>query len=261
MEDVRSRQGRRHELASMLSLIAAAMSSGASGYKGIWIWCDELSQANRRHFHFRRYRGRRVTPSITCIRNAMIEVHPDRLQQLVNRFCIQHFDLPFEALAIDGKVLCGSKGADHRQTRIMNAIGHDSGFCHAKKKVGALPVEGSDEEKQSNEIKFFAPTLEQIDIAGRTITADAMNTQIESANHVVERGADFHFSVKGNQPGLLEDIQVWHEQEGRFQEPDFEEPLKQPIMYWTIRRPSIKTAVASALGMVQKTWPACDVLP
>ena len=95
-----------------------------------------------------------------------------------------------------------------------------------RKKVGTLPVEGSDEEKQSNEIKFFAPTLEQMDIAGRTITADAMNIQIESANYVIERGADFHFSVKGNQPGLLEDIQVWYEQQGQFQEPDFEEPLE-----------------------------------
>jgi len=89
-----------------------------------------------------------------------------------------------------------------------------------------LPVEGSDEEKQSNEIRFFAPAPEQMDIAGRTITADVMNAQTASASCVVERGADFHFSVKGSQPGLLEDIQVWHEQEGRFQEPDFEEPLE-----------------------------------
>ena len=134
MKDVRSRQGRRHELASVLSLIAAAMFSGAIGYKGIWIWCDELSQANRRHFHCRRWRGKRITPSITCIRNTMIQVNPDRLQQLVNRFSIQHFGLPFEPLAIDGKVLCGSKGEHHRQTQVMNVVGHDSGFCYAKKK-------------------------------------------------------------------------------------------------------------------------------
>ena len=100
-----------------------------------------------------------------------------------------------------------------------------AGFA-MRKKVGTLPVEGSDEEKQSNEIRFSAPTLEQIDITGRTITADAMNTRAASASHVVERGADFHFSVKGSQPGPLDDIQVWHEQEGQFQKPDFEEELE-----------------------------------
>ena len=103
------------------------------GTGGIWIWCDELSQANRRHFRYRRFRGQRITPSITCLRNAMIEMQSDQLQQLVNRFSIRHFGLPFEPLAIDGKVLCGSKGENHRQTQIMNVAGHDSGFCHAKK--------------------------------------------------------------------------------------------------------------------------------
>ncbi len=42
------------------------------------------------------------------------------------------------------------------------------------KKVGALPVKGSDEEKQTNEIKIAAPMLDVIEIEGRTITADAL---------------------------------------------------------------------------------------
>lgn len=34
MEDIHSRQGQRHELASMLALIIAAVLSGARGYRG-----------------------------------------------------------------------------------------------------------------------------------------------------------------------------------------------------------------------------------
>ncbi len=78
------------------------------------------------------------------------------------------------------------------------------------KKVGTLPVEGSDEEKQTNEIKIAAPMLDAITIKGRTITADALLTQREFAKYLVEdRQANYHFTVKGNQPLLFEDIDFY----------------------------------------------------
>jgi predicted transposase YbfD/YdcC len=69
-----------------------------------------------------------------------------------------------------------------------------------------LRVDGGDEEKQTNEIKTAAPLLDVIDIAGRTITADALLTQCDLANYLVELGANYHFTAKGNQPTLLEAI-------------------------------------------------------
>ena len=48
--------------------------------------------------------------------------------------------------------------------------------------------------------------LDAIDIAGLDITADALLTQRDLANYLVARGAHYHFSVKGNQPTLQEDI-------------------------------------------------------
>jgi predicted transposase YbfD/YdcC len=69
-----------------------------------------------------------------------------------------------------------------------------------------LRSEGRDEEKQTNEIKTARPLLDVIDIAGRTITADALLTQRELADYLVGRGANYHFTVKANQPTLLEAI-------------------------------------------------------
>jgi predicted transposase YbfD/YdcC len=74
------------------------------------------------------------------------------------------------------------------------------------KKVGALPVAGKDEAKQTNEIGMFVAVLDPIDIAGKTISADALLTQRQLANYLVERHAHYHFTVKGNQPGLQQDI-------------------------------------------------------
>jgi predicted transposase YbfD/YdcC len=78
------------------------------------------------------------------------------------------------------------------------------------KKVGNLPVEGTDEEKRTNEIKTAAPLLDSIDISGKTITADALLTQRGFAQYLVEqRTADYHLTVKGNQKTLLEDIELF----------------------------------------------------
>ena len=76
------------------------------------------------------------------------------------------------------------------------------------KKVGTLPVNGSNKEKQTNEIKIAIPLLDAIEIRGKTISADALLTQRNLANYLVEqRGAHYHFTVKGNQKNLLEDIE------------------------------------------------------
>ena len=81
------------------------------------------------------------------------------------------------------------------------------------KKVGTLPVEGRDEEKQTNEIKTAIPLLDTIDIQGKTITADALLTQRELARYLVEkRSAHYHFTVKANQKQLLEETAFYFDQ-------------------------------------------------
>jgi predicted transposase YbfD/YdcC len=73
-----------------------------------------------------------------------------------------------------------------------------------------LPREGDDEAKRTNEIKMAIPLLETIDIKGRVITGDALLTQRGLADHLVrERKAHYHFTVKANQPTLLQDIELF----------------------------------------------------
>lgn len=74
------------------------------------------------------------------------------------------------------------------------------------KKVGTLPVDGAVEAKKTNEIGMFIPLLDTIEIAGKDITADALLTQRKIAAYLVDRGADYHFTAKGNQPTLRDDI-------------------------------------------------------
>ncbi|MGC8495171.1 MAG: ISAs1 family transposase [Syntrophobacteraceae bacterium] len=75
------------------------------------------------------------------------------------------------------------------------------------KKVGFLPRQGNEEAKRTNEIKTAIPLLDSIDIQGKVITADALLTQRGLADYLVlKRKAHYHFTVKANQPTLLQDI-------------------------------------------------------
>jgi predicted transposase YbfD/YdcC len=70
---------------------------------------------------------------------------------------------------------------------------------------------------------MFVPLLEGMDIAGKTITADALLTQRKLARYLVEqRSAHYLFTVKDNQPTLLADIRLLFQARG---EPQFREPL------------------------------------
>ncbi len=76
------------------------------------------------------------------------------------------------------------------------------------KKVGSLPTgKGSDEIKQTNEIKYAPILLDVIPIKNKDITSDALHTQIEFADYLVTlRKAHYYFCVKKNQSTLFEDI-------------------------------------------------------
>ena len=88
------------------------------------------------------------------------------------------------------------------------------------KKVGTLPVKGRDEQKRTNEIGMAIPLLETCGLTGKDITGDALLTQRTIAAYVVQQGAHYHFTVKGNQPTLESDIALAFNDRGA---PDYTE--------------------------------------
>lgn len=63
------------------------------------------------------------------------------------------------------------------------------------------------------------PLLDTVDIEGKDVTADALLTQRKIADYLVtKRHAHYHFTVKGNQKSLLEDVAFWFQDR---KQPDF----------------------------------------
>lgn len=66
------------------------------------------------------------------------------------------------------------------------------------------------------------PLLETLDLEGKDVTADALLAQRELADYVVRRQGHYHFTVKGNQAGTLEDLQLYFRDRGK-RPPDYVE--------------------------------------
>ena len=73
-------------------------------------------------------------------------------------------------------------------------------------------ADNSEEIKQTNEIAMSIPLLDSLDLNDKDITADALHTQRKFADYLVtKRQAHYHFTVKANQPTLLDDIALMFE--------------------------------------------------
>ena len=105
------------------------------GYKAISDWAEALGQQARRRFGCRREHGHYVVPSEFVIRDCLVRIAPEALDQALAAWT-KAWGQDDRALAIDGKTLKNAIDGEGRQTPIMSVIGHDSNVCHTQKKSG-----------------------------------------------------------------------------------------------------------------------------
>lgn len=111
---------------------------------------------------------------------------------------------------MDGKSLCGTFArTGGAGVHLLAAISHTTGDDRTE---GIVLAQRHVEQKTS-EIAWFAPMLDEIDLAGKVVTADALHTTRDDATYLVERGGHYVFTVKENQHRLygLLDCLPWHE--------------------------------------------------
>ena len=131
--DHRRAQGRRHRLATVLAIAAAACLCGMRGYRAIADWANSLGKNARQRFGCRYANGRHIVPSEFIIRDVLIRVDPahlDRALQQWNKTYAQEDD----SLAIDGKTMRNAIDDQGNQTHILSLVGHQSKICYAQKK-------------------------------------------------------------------------------------------------------------------------------
>jgi len=172
LPDPRVERTRLHRLADILLLALAAFCCGAEGFEDIQDWA-ELQGADdlRRDFGVRLDHG---IPHHDTFRRVLGRLEPDALEsslRLVRRPlpCAG----PVEHVAVDGKEVRGSHDATHHSEAILllSAFATDWNLVLGQKRVDA----------KTNEIPAAQEVLALIQIAGATVTADAMHCQKETA--------------------------------------------------------------------------------
>jgi hypothetical protein len=197
--DPRRKAGKRHPLETVLSIAVCAVLCGCKGYRAIGAWSQSLSREELIRFGS----TRDTPPSEPTIRRLIQRIDADKFDRDIGQWLLEQklFETPDglngRGIAIDGKTLRGSHNGSQKGIHLLSAVMHKEGVIFAQEKV----------DEKTNEIKHVKPLFENVDIEGSVVTADALHTQKEIANYLVEeKKADYLFTVKDNQPTLLKDI-------------------------------------------------------
>jgi hypothetical protein len=176
LPDPRDRRGRRHPLASVLAVSAAAVAAGVRSVTAIAEWatdapwpvlaalgvrCDPLT----RRCH---------VPGEATIRRVLARVDGDAVDATVSAWLADWLrPLPHRrVIAVDGKRLRGSAHQGH-QVHLLAALDHHDGAVLAQRQVDGAP----------GEVPAFAPLLAGLDLAGRVVTADALCRPRDNASY------------------------------------------------------------------------------
>lgn len=200
--DYRSAHGRRYSLAMVLAIAVAARLCGHRGVVAFGEFAQALGQDTLAalHSHYNRRLRRYTAPVGTTFHTILSQLPGDALEQAL-RSWMQAQNPPGEAVAMDGKVVRGAarQRPDGTGATLVAAIRHGSGVVLGQEAVS----EGG------SEIPAVRTLAEALELRGQVVTVDALHTQGETAEVLVRQGADYVMAVKGNQPGLLDDLRQW----------------------------------------------------
>lgn len=190
--DPRGRQGRRFSLSAMLATVVCGLLTGARGFEAIEAWIH--AQPREVWWRLGYYRK---PACANAFRNLLGSICPQALEAAVRQWVLTVLGElppaePLQAVAMDGKSLCGTLSTHGRTVHLLALLDQQTGCVLSQQAV----------EDKTNEIPAARELLPTIDLHGRVVTADAMHCQRETARQIIDSGGHYLFVVKDNQADL-----------------------------------------------------------
>jgi len=195
--DYRARIG-SYPLWSLLAIVACAhLADAPRGQKDLAAFAGRLSQAQRSALGIRKERktNRYPAPSQPTFCRLYAKVDALSIERAVLDFQTQARGAPpeQELIVIDGKE--PRHGGGHQVLTAVTVPGQHY--------LGSAMV-----DEKTNEIPVARELFKRLELDGRTVSLDALHTQQETARALVlEHGADYLLTVKGNQPVVQKNIE------------------------------------------------------
>lgn len=196
IEDTRDIRGKKHEL---IDILIMSIYGTLCGFTDFFNMCDFL-ELNKEYF-IKLLDLKNGIPSHDTFSRVFSLIDPKQFMELFIKWINDIINEKGLHIAIDGKAIKSAKD----KINGGNVPYILSGFlCDLGISVGQLKI-----EDKSNEITAIPKLLDLIDIKNKIITIDAIGTQENIANKIVEQNADFILKVKDNQKDLKDDIQTY----------------------------------------------------
>ena len=225
--EYRHARGKRYSLRTVLVLAVAARLAGYRGVTAFAQFAGLLSQQQLQAAgcFYSPSRQCYTYPSITTFHNILATLPPETLETALANWARQQSEHPGEvaqneedtgfgsesaeglrdggspAVSMDGKDIRGaSKQTEGRRRMLVAAVEHGRGLV-----LGQLEI-----DSKTNEIPAVRELADELDLAGRIVTLDALHAQHETARCLLDDcGADYLVTaIKANQPTMLDDLQA-----------------------------------------------------
>jgi len=192
--DPRIDRTKRHKLIDILVIAICAIICGAESWEDFEVFAEAKEDWFRKFLELPN-----GIPSHDTFSRVFARLNPTEFQQCFLDWVRSAYEITQgQVVAIDGKQ---NRRSSERQAG-KSAINMVSAWASESRLVlGQVKV-----NEKSNEITAIPQLLDMLEIAGCIITIDAMGCQTGIAAKIIEKKADYVFSVKGNQGNLYEDL-------------------------------------------------------
>lgn len=146
-------------------------------------------------------------PSSYTFRRVFGLISPSEISQLTHDIISKFFTSKKQHICIDGKSMRGNKSKEKgiRPVQIVSARSETLGLSLSEVSV----------DKKSNEITAIPLLLDLVDIKDCTISIDAMGTQKEIADKIIDKNAHYVLALKGNKGKFFDTVKLYMQDHGQ----------------------------------------------
>lgn len=198
MPDPRARNT-KFRIGGVLTIVAMALLSGAREISAIARFATRLTPKQRSQIGLRPKAGCKAfyeVPSYSVFYQVLTRLNEEEFANRLTAWLQANAGTLPCALALDGKMI-----RDH--IGMVTLAEHEDGSPQAMTVMDQKEGTRRCELTSAQELIKRLPTLE-----GKTVTADALHCQKQTARAIVEKGGDYFLQIKGNQPNLARHAQT-----------------------------------------------------
>jgi predicted transposase YbfD/YdcC len=196
LPDPRVQRTRRHKLPDIVLIVLIGTICGCHGWDQIYELARDWQSDLRTLLGLELPHG---VPSADTLRRVMAALDPIAFRQAFITWAQELCQSTAGKLvSIDGKTVRGAnRGADGAQSLHL---------VNVWVKENAMVLAQYATDVKSNEITAIPEVLRLLELKGAVVSIDAMGCQKNIAKVIRERGADYIFGLKGNQPALHQEV-------------------------------------------------------